>query len=130
MLTSQKPACDALYLDWNGGIHPAVRGLMAEFSKQSAPSRDVLERHMAERVVAYLHEVVRVARPQKMLYVAIDGVGPRVSSTSSARGGSSPRASAASRSPSGASTASRTRVTGTRTRSHPARSSCCTSVGA
>lgn len=60
---------DNLYLDTNGIIHPCCHpedGLMPE-------SEDV----MYTNIVNYTDRLIRILRPRKLLYIAIDGVAPR-----------------------------------------------------
>src|SRR5205807_3811849 len=54
-----------LYLDLNCAIHPAV--------KQVGLTRDT----MYNAVAKYLEEIISVADPKDLVYIAIDGVSPR-----------------------------------------------------
>ena len=54
-----------LYLDFNGGIHPAVRS-MPESSIDA----------MYEAVLKYLKYIIDLVKPTELIYIAIDGVAP------------------------------------------------------
>jgi 5'-3' exonuclease len=54
-----------LYLDFNGGIHPAAR---------SKPENSVEQ--MVADVITYLEHLIDIVNPTELLYIAIDGVAP------------------------------------------------------
>ena len=68
--------CDALFLDWNCGIHPACRRVMERYKDSSVPKQQ-LEDEMMREVCTYMDEIVQYAKPQMCLYIAIDGIAPR-----------------------------------------------------
>ncbi len=59
------PEFDALYLDMNGIIHNCTHG--------NDPSTKLTEAEMVVRTFSYLDRLVQIAKPQKMLFMAIDG---------------------------------------------------------
>jgi 5'-3' exonuclease len=62
----EKERPDNLFLDWNCGIHPAIK----------KPHLDTLESKI-EAVIEYMDKIFELVRPRKLFYVAIDGVAPR-----------------------------------------------------
>lgn len=64
------PVFDNLYLDMNGIIH------QCSHPDDNAPSPS--ERDMLLSIFAYIDRIVKqIVRPQKVLYIAVDGVAPR-----------------------------------------------------
>lgn len=57
---------DALYIDLNCAIHPAVK---------ADPNMKLAD--MPNAVLTYLKNIVKFTNPQKLLFIAIDGVAPR-----------------------------------------------------
>ena len=62
---------DNFYLDMNGIIHTCTHG--DHIKPGSEPSQE----EMIERIFEYTERLIRIARPRKVLYLAIDGVAPR-----------------------------------------------------
>jgi len=60
---------DILYLDMNALIHPCCH-------PDDGPP-PVNEDHMIELIFLFIDRMVRIVRPKKLLYMAIDGVAPR-----------------------------------------------------
>lgn len=70
-ITSENPQIDNLYLDMNGIIHPCSH---PEVSGIPVP---LTLNDMFINVFNYVDRVVDLIRPQKLIYMAIDGVAPR-----------------------------------------------------
>lgn len=64
MKADQNINIDYLYLDLNCAIHPAV--------KAEGVQRD----EMYSKVSTYLHKIITISKPSKLIYIAIDGVAP------------------------------------------------------
>ena len=67
----------ALYLDLNCAIHPCCQEVMSEYKEKSNYTIDELERDMMKRIFVKINELVLLVKPNKLLYIAIDGVAPR-----------------------------------------------------
>lgn len=61
------PVIDNLYLDMNGIIHNATHG-------NSDDNAKLTEDEMVMRIFNYLDKLVSIAQPQKVLFMAIDGM--------------------------------------------------------
>ena len=68
-IDSSMPDIDNLYLDMNGIIHPCSHPVDRESPKSI--------QEMYNSVFDYVDKVVRIIRPRKLIYMAIDGVAPR-----------------------------------------------------
>jgi 5'-3' exoribonuclease 1 len=64
------PEIDNLYLDMNGIIHPCTHG-------NSDSVVELQEKEMFDKIFTFLDQLVQLVRPQKLLFLAIDGVAPR-----------------------------------------------------
>ena len=60
------PVVDNLYLDMNGIIHNCTHG--------NDPGRKITEQEMIIKVFGYLEKLFQIVQPQKLLFMAIDGV--------------------------------------------------------
>jgi len=71
------PPMDNLYLDLNGVIHNAIHGNDA--SKLRETSKAGLENfeNVWAEIVKYIDHVIHLIKPQKLLFLAVDGVAPR-----------------------------------------------------
>lgn len=66
-----KPEFDNLYLDMNGIVHGATHG------DELDPSKGFdMDASMA-RMFRYIDNLIRLAKPRKLVYMALDGVAPR-----------------------------------------------------
>eukprot|EP00501_MAST-03F_sp_TOSAG23-6_P000686 GSMAST32.ASY1.ANO1.713.1 assembled CDS len=61
---------DNLYLDMNGIVHNCSHG-------EDLGRRPETEAEMFENICKYIDRLLAVARPRKLLYMAVDGVAPR-----------------------------------------------------
>jgi 5'-3' exoribonuclease 2 len=63
------PEIDNLYLDMNNIIHPC--------SHPPRGAQPQSEGEIFENIYAYIDKLIRLVKPQKLIYFAIDGVAPR-----------------------------------------------------
>ena len=68
-MRNNNPKVDNLYLDMNGIIHPASHP-----ANGPAPQSEL---EIFENIYEYTDKVIRIVKPKKVLYLAIDGVAPR-----------------------------------------------------
>lgn len=64
------PAVDNLYLDMNGIIHPCSH-------PQNGGPQPQSEQEIFDNIYKYTDKIIRIVKPKKVLYLAIDGVAPR-----------------------------------------------------
>ena len=70
--------CDRLFLDLNCAIHGCVSRVLEELLKKGTDyNKDFIEEKIIENVYTYILFLVSIAKPQHLLYIAIDGVAPR-----------------------------------------------------
>ena len=64
---------DALYLDTNCLIHPVC---MSVYNNNPTLNNERLEQKMIHAVIEYIEKIINLVQPQKLVYIAIDGVAP------------------------------------------------------
>jgi 5'-3' exonuclease len=67
---------DELYLDANCLIHPVCMRVFQENKELLAKDLYRLEQKMIHAVLQYTEELIALAKPKRMVYIAIDGVAP------------------------------------------------------
>ncbi|KIZ04867.1 5'-3' exoribonuclease 1, partial [Monoraphidium neglectum] len=67
--TEAPPEIDNLYLDMNGIIHNCTHA--------NDPNLKLTETEMVVRIFTYLDKLIQIIKPQKLVFMAIDGVAPR-----------------------------------------------------
>ncbi|KAA0162069.1 hypothetical protein FNF31_03480 [Cafeteria roenbergensis] len=63
------PHFDNLYLDMNGVIHGATHG--------DGLSKSLTDSEVMHKMFSYIDNMVKITRPRKLIYFAVDGVAPR-----------------------------------------------------
>eukprot|EP00300_Choanocystis_sp_HF-7_P017166 c19648_g1_i2.p1 GENE.c19648_g1_i2~~c19648_g1_i2.p1 ORF type:complete len:834 (+),score=199.50 c19648_g1_i2:20-2521(+) len=65
---------DNVYIDANGLLHTALDYVQ---KLEVVPTESEVEELLLAHALDLLHQITRVARPQRVLYIALDGVAPR-----------------------------------------------------
>ena len=63
------PVIDNFYLDMNGIVHNCTHG--------NDPDTKLTEEEMIKKIFVYLDKLFHIVKPQKLMFMAIDGVAPR-----------------------------------------------------
>ena len=63
------PVIDNFYLDMNGIVHNCTHG--------NDPDTKLTEEEMIRKIFMYLDKLFHIVKPQKLMFMAIDGVAPR-----------------------------------------------------
>ena len=71
VVVNHPPKCSRLFLDYNSIIHQVVNHLKNERGRVSIEFRDIFE-----KVVVHTDMVCQACKPEKLIYIAIDGVAP------------------------------------------------------
>ena len=71
LYTSQIPEFDNLYLDMNGIIHACSH------PEDSNPHFRITEDKIVTGIFHYIEHLFRLIKPQKVFFMAVDGVAPR-----------------------------------------------------
>ena len=70
-----------LFLDFNCLIHPCVQNVLSKYHDKKQLPVEKLEELFCQEIERYLFYVLDKAMPNKLLYIAIDGVAPRAKMT-------------------------------------------------
>jgi 5'-3' exonuclease len=69
-----KNKIDNLFIDTNCLIHPQCFAILND--NKELKNIDTLEKKMINQVINYLDEIIQLVNPNKLIYIAIDGVAP------------------------------------------------------
>jgi 5'-3' exoribonuclease 1 len=75
LIKNSQKVCDTLYLDFNCIVHTVAQACSSQASNDI--SLHDLEANIIEESVKYIKHIIGHCQPQKLLYVAVDGVCPR-----------------------------------------------------
>jgi 5'-3' exonuclease len=64
--------CGRLFLDLNCAIHPVAQRAMQHYNNDASYETTVIQ-----NVIRYIQKIVSFAKPQQLMFVAIDGIPPR-----------------------------------------------------
>ena len=65
------PPVDNLFLDANGFIHACSHG-----NDDEAVTKRLTEAEIMVKIFAYIDKLVSIVRPQKLIFIGVDGVAP------------------------------------------------------
>ena len=74
LIIEEAPACQRLFLDFNGIIHGAAARVLQESS--ISLSKIHHEERIIKETIAYMETIVSYAKPNALLFLGIDGVAP------------------------------------------------------
>jgi 5'-3' exonuclease len=73
IITHHMPSqCGRLFLDLNCAIHPVAQRAMQQYKNDASYETSVIQ-----NVIQYIQKIVSFAKPQQLMFVAIDGIPPR-----------------------------------------------------
>jgi 5'-3' exoribonuclease 1 len=74
-----KPEFDNLYLDMNGIVHNCTHGdsPAMDLKQAAALPKPLTESEIFAKIFKYIDKLFHMVKPEKLLFMAIDGVAPR-----------------------------------------------------
>jgi 5'-3' exoribonuclease 1 len=77
---SKPDECNHFFLDFNGLVHHSVHEILKKYKdiekEETIISQDTIEQDILDNCWEYLNHCIKIAKPNSMVHICIDGVAP------------------------------------------------------